>query len=145
MRRLASIGLSTSAIFLAVVAVMLNSPNLFYMGTALVCTVAACRLQAWLSVRGLRFERVAPDSVGVGELVTVEITVWSEHRIRRPLITIWDDLPPRLLHSDRCPSFPVAPAFDAGIQTHYSFRPLKRGKYRWSGLLAVGTDALGLV
>lgn len=145
MRRLASLGLSTSAVFLAVVAVMLNSPNLFYMGTALVCTIAACRLQAWLSVRGLRFERVAPESVSIGETVTVEITVWSEHRVRRPLITIWDNLPPRLLHSDRSPSFPVAPAFDVGIQTHYSFRPMRRGKFKWSGLQAVGTDALGLI
>lgn len=144
-RRLASIGVTTSAMFLAVVAVMLNSPNLFYMGTALICTIAACRLQAWLSVRGLRFERVAPESVSVGDVVTVEITVWSEHRVRRPLITIWDNLPPRLVHSDRSPSFPVAPAFDIGIQTQYSFRPLRRGKYRWSGLSAVGTDALGLV
>ncbi|HWA82139.1 MAG TPA: DUF58 domain-containing protein, partial [Fimbriimonadaceae bacterium] len=145
MRRLASLGLSTSAVFLAVVAVMLNSPNLFYMGTALVCTIAACRLQAWLSVRGLRFERVAPDSVSIGDLVTVEITVWSEHRIRRPLITVWDNLPPRLLYTDRSPSFPVAPAHDAGIRTHYSFRPMRRGKFRWSGLQAVGTDALGLI
>lgn len=144
-RRLASLGLTTSAIFLAVVAIMLNSPNLFYMGTALVCTILACRLQAWLSVRGLRFERVAPDSVVVGETVTVEITVWSELRVRRPLITIWDSLPPRLAHSARSPSLPVAPAFDVGISTRYSFRPLKRGVYRWSGLQAVGTDALGLV
>jgi uncharacterized protein (DUF58 family) len=131
--------------FLAVVAIMLNSPNLFYMGTALVCTIAACRLQAWLSVRGLRFERIAPESVSVGDVVNVEITVWSEHRVRRPLITIWDNLPPRLVHSDRSPSFPVAPAFDMGFKTHYSFRPLRRGKYRWGGLQAVGTDALGLV
>ncbi|MFI5387710.1 MAG: hypothetical protein ACHQ50_16505, partial [Fimbriimonadales bacterium] len=79
--------------------------------------IAACRLQAWLSVRGLRFERVAPESVSIGEFVTVEITVWSEHRIRRPLITIWDNLPPRLLHDDRSPSLPVAPAFDAGTKT----------------------------
>src|SRR5438552_18931332 len=102
MRRLASIGLSTSAIFLAVVAVMLNSPKLFYMGTALVCTVAACRLQAWLSVRGLRLERVAPDSVAAGELVTVAFTVWREPRIRRPLITIWENLPSRLRPAGRC-------------------------------------------
>src|ERR1051325_1126906 len=112
MRRLASLGLTTSAIFLAVVAVMLNSPNLFYMGTALLCTIAACRLQAWLSVRGLKFDRVAPESVAIGELVTVEITVQSEIKVKRPLITIWDNLPPRLMHTDRSPSLPVAPAFD---------------------------------
>jgi len=54
-------------------------------------------------------------------------------------------LPPRLVYSDRSPSLPVAPAYDVAIRTHYSFRPLRRGKFRWSGLLAVGTDALGLV
>ncbi len=145
MRRLAGIGLSTSAIFLAVVAVMLNSPSLFYMGTALVATIAACRLQAWLSVRGLKFERIAPGSVVAGEEVTVEITVWSDRRIRRPLISVWDMLPPRLVYQNRTPSLPIAPAYDMGIRTHYSFRPLKRGKYRWSGIRVIGTDALGLV
>ena len=96
--------------FLAVVAIMLNSPNLFYMGTALVCTIAACRLQAWLSVRGLRFERVAPESVSVGDLVNVEITVWSEHRVRRPLITVWDNLPPGVPVSVAVTFCPVIPS-----------------------------------
>jgi len=124
---------------------MLDSPALFYMGTALVATIAACRFQAWLSVKGLRFERVAPASVRVGDLVTVQITVWSDRKIRRPLIMIRDNRPGRLLLADLSDSLPIAAAYDIPIQTQYQFRPLKRGRYRWSGLTVEGTDALGLV
>lgn len=145
MRRLAGISLTTASLFLAVVAVTQNSPALFYMGTALIATILACRLQSWLSVRALRFERVAPESVRVGDLVTVEITVWSERKIRRPLVTIVDNLPAKLLLSKLSPSLPIAPAFDLPIRTQYQFRPLKRGRYRWAGLTVTGTDALGLI
>ena len=123
---------------------MLNSPALFYMGTALIATIGACRFQAWLSVKGLRFERIAPASARVGDLVTVQITVWSERRIRRPLIEVRDNRPARLILSDLTPSLPIAAAYDIPIQTQYQFRPLKRGRYRWSGLTVEGTDALGL-
>ena len=115
------------------------------MGTALIATIGACRLQAWLSVRGLRFERIAPESVRVGDLVTVEITVWSDHKIRRPLIEIVDAKPQRMIISSLSKSLPIAPAYDLPIQTQYQFRPLKRGRYKWSGLTVEGTDALGLV
>lgn len=124
---------------------MVNSPALFYMGTGLIATLGACRLQAWLACKALRFERVTPESVHVGELVTVEIQVWSERKIRRPLITIFDKLPSRLPVTGVTPSLPIAPAYDFPIRTLYQFRPGKSGKYRWTGLTVVGTDALGLV
>ena len=124
---------------------MLNSPALFYMVTALLATIGACRLQAWLSVKGLRFERIAPESVQVGDLVTVEITVWSDYKIRRPLIEIVDNRPKSMLSAGLTASLPIAAAYDLPIQTQYQFRPLKRGHYRWSGLTVEGTDALGLV
>ena len=145
MGRLAGIGLTTAAMFLVVVAVMLANPALFYMSTAMIATIGASRLQAWLSVRALRFERTAPETVRVGDLVTIEITVWSERRIRRPLVTVLDNLPSRLFVTDLSPSLPIAPAFDIPVRTQYRFRPMKRGVYRWSGLRASGTDALGLV
>jgi uncharacterized protein (DUF58 family) len=145
MRNIAGVALTTSAIFLAIVAVMLGSSALFYMSTAMIATIGACRLQAWLSVRGLRFEREAPDTVNVGDLVTIQISVWSDRRIRRPLVTIDDNLPPRLLTVGRSPSLPIAPAYDVPIRTQYQFRPSRRGIYRWSGLTVSGTDALGLV
>lgn len=144
-RRIAGIGLGTSATFLAVVAVMLNSPSLFYMGTALLAMIGASRLQAYLSVKSLRFERITPESVAVGDPVRVELSVWSLTKIRRPLLTIIDTLPPKLAYRDRTPSMPIAPSVDAPIVTHYSFVPLKRGKYKWGGIRVVGTDALGIV
>jgi uncharacterized protein (DUF58 family) len=145
MRNVAGLAITLSAAFMAVVAVMLDAPSMFYMGTALIATIGSCRLQSWLAVRGLRFERVAPESARVGDLVTVEITCWSERRIRRPLVSVYDKLPPRMLIGGRSPSLPIAPAYDLPVRTQYQFRPLKRGRYRWSGVIVEGTDALGLV
>ncbi len=115
------------------------------MATAVMVLLGACRLQARLAVRALRFDRVAPESVRVGDLVTVEIVVWSERQIKRPLVTIRDNFPSRMLMSYLSPSLPIAPAFDMPIRTQYQFRPLKRGRYRWTGLTVFGTDALGLI
>lgn len=145
MRNVARIVPSTAAMFLMVMAVLINSPALFYMATAMICTIGACRLQAWLSVRALRIERIAPPAVNVGELVTVSMIVWSEKRLKRPLVTVQDVLPERLVATARTPSLPVAPSFDQPIHTKYSFRPLRRGRYRWSVVNVIGTDALGLV
>jgi uncharacterized protein (DUF58 family) len=131
--------------FLVVVAIMLNSPALFYMSTAVIATIVACRFQAYLSVRGLHFDRQAPDNAKVGELVSVDVTVWSDRRIRRPLVSIQDELPPRMVYLDRTPSLPIAPAFDVPIKSQYCFRPLRRGLFKWSKLTVVGTDALGLI
>lgn len=143
--RYAGITLTWSALFLLVMAVLVYSPMLFYMATAIIVTIGAARLQAWLSVRYLRFERYAPPAVKVGEPVMVEIVVWSERELKRPLITIRDQIPSRLIVRDRTHSLPVAPSFDQPIRTRYSFVPTRRGRYQWERLTAIGTDALGLV
>lgn len=143
--RIASLALTTAFLFLIVVAVMLNSGTLFYMGTALVATIGAARLQAWMSVRGLTIERIVPDSASLGEEVKVELTIRSERKIRRPLITIVDHLPARVAAVDVTPSLPIAPAYGVPIRTHYKFRPTRRGKFKWNSLTVNGTDALGLV
>lgn len=134
-----------ASLFLAVVAVLIQAPSLFYMGTALFALIGGSNLQAWLAVRGLRFDRLPVGSARVGDLVTVEVQVWSDYRIRRPLITIRDVLPDKLLYRDLTPSLPIAPAYDLPIETQYQFRPLRRGKYRWSKLIVTGSDSLGLV
>lgn len=137
--------MSWAAVFLLVMAILVYSPMLFYMATAMIVTISAARLQAWLAVRYLRFERYAPPAVKVGEQVTVEIVVWSERELKRPLITIRDHLPSRLIVKNRTHSLPVAPSYDQPIRTKYSFIPTRRGRYTWERLTAIGTDALGLV
>lgn len=144
-RHTAGWAIGSAALFLLLVAILIGSGALFYMSTAMIATIGASRFQAWLSVRGLRFDRIAPESVTAGDLVTVEIVVWSEKRIRRPLVTVIDNLPSNLHPRDYSPSLPIAPAFDQPIRTQYRFRPMRRGKYSWTGLTAYGTDALGLV
>lgn len=144
MNKLAAVALTVASMFLIVMAVLVNSSPLFYMTVAVVATLGAARLQAWMSVRALRFERSFPPSVSIGEPVTIETIVWSEKRLKRPLVFIDDVLPQALLFKDRTPSLPVAPSFDQPIKTRFTFRPLRRGRFRWHNLLVVGTDALGL-
>lgn len=145
MRSIAGLALTTAALFLVLVAVLLNSGTLFYMSTAIIATIAASRLQAWLSVKALKFERHVPERAYVGETVTVDISVWSDRRIKRPLILISDNIPTRMALQGRTPSLPVAPAFDIPVSTQYQFKPMRRGRFRWSLLTVMGTDALGLV
>jgi uncharacterized protein (DUF58 family) len=130
---------------LAIVAILIGSPALFYITTALIATILACHLQAYLSIRALRIERIAPDSVRVGDLVTIQLNLWSLRKIRRTLITVWDNLPTNLAIHSRTPSLPVAPSYMAPVRTQYQFRALKRGIFRWSGIYVTGTDALGLI
>ncbi len=125
-------------------AIAVNSPPLFYMATAVIATYGASRLQAWLAVRGLRFERYVPPAVRVGEKVAVQVTVWSERRLKRPLVAIEDALPQSMRPVDWELSLPVAPSYDQPIQTRYHFKPMRRGRYTWARLTVVGTDALGL-
>jgi len=145
MRRVGGCGLTASAIALSLVALLVGSPGLFYMSTAIIVTILVGRLQAWLAVTSLRFERIAPSVAHVGELITVETIVWSLQRIRRPLISVNDDLPPGMVLAERSPSLPIAPAFDHPVRSQYRFRPLRRGRYEWSGVTVVGVDGLGIV
>ena len=145
MNRYASFALSIASMFFLVMAILVNSEPLFYMVTVVLTMLAASSLQAFRAVRFLRFERFAPPAAQVGEPVTVEITVWSERRIRRPLVMIIDSLPKRLVSKGVRPSLPVAPSFDQPIQTRYTFRPMRRGRYSWSSLRIQSSDALGLV
>ncbi|RIJ99998.1 MAG: hypothetical protein DCC46_06735 [Armatimonadetes bacterium] len=142
---IAAVALTTASAFLLLVAVALNSPALFYMSTAMIATIGASRLQAWLSVRGLRFERTVPPVVRARDLVTIELTAWSLRKIRRPLIMVSDFLPERMVWQDLSPSLPIAPAFGQAISTQYQFKPVRRGRYVWSRLAVFGSDALGLV
>lgn len=145
MNRLATIALSIAGMFLTLMAILVNSPPLFYMTVAVLATLGASRLQAYLAVRGLRFERTSPPSVGIGETVSIETVVWSEMKLRRPLVTVEDILPGTMVVVDRTAALPVAPAFDQPIKTRFTFRPLRRGRFRWRNVLVKGTDALGLV
>ncbi len=145
LNRYAGTALTWAAVFLLVMAVLVFSPMLFYMATAVIITILAARLQAWLAVRYLRFERFTSPAVRVGEPVTVEIVVWSERQLKRPLVTVEDHLPGRLVTKGLTHSLAVAPSFDQPIRTRYTFTPMRRGRYKWERLTVHGTDALGLV
>lgn len=142
---IAGVALTTSSIFLLVVAVTLNSPHLFYMSTALIVTIAAARMQAFLAVRRLSISRIVPPQVQVGQWAQVDFAVATDRSSRRPLISIWDQLPLRLANETLTPSTPVAPAIGQTVYSTYRFQPKKRGRFRWSKVSVVGTDALGLI
>ena len=145
MRRVAGSALTVAAAFLSLMAILIDAPALFYMSFALIATLAAANFQARLATRALRIDRLVPATVEVGERATVEMVVWSERRIKRPLITVVDELPARMRPTDLTPSLPIAPSHDGPIRTQYRFRPAKRGHFRLSRVAVTGTDALGLV
>ena len=82
------------------------------MSTVMLVTLLLLKLQAWLAVRGLKFERIAPQLVVAGERVGMRIKVWSTIDIKRPLLLIVDDLPEGLDHDQDLKPLPIAPSFD---------------------------------
>ena len=46
MRRVAGTALSVASLFLGMVAILINSPALFYMSFALISTIVACNIQS---------------------------------------------------------------------------------------------------
>lgn len=145
MRRYAVLVLSVTAIFLLVVGVFLRTPSLFFMSTTMIMTLIALRVQAHVATLGLRFERIAPRTMVAGELVAMRIRVWSTLRIRRPLLTIVDEIPARLAADLDMRPLPIAPDAEAPIETRYELRPARRGIYRWSAIRVSSFDSLGLV
>lgn len=144
-RRYALLTLTVSAIFLMVVGVLTRGEQLFFMSTVMIVTLVMMRVQAELAVRGLRFERVAPQVIVAGELITMRIRVWSLTRIRRPLLLITDVLPPKLATDIDLRPLPVAPSFDEAVETRYEFRAARRGVFRWSKVRVRSTDSMGIV
>jgi uncharacterized protein (DUF58 family) len=144
-RRYAVLTISVSAIFLLIVGAFLNTWPLFYMSTVMLVTLCLLKLQAWLAVRGLKFERIAPQLVVAGERVPMRIRVWSTIDIKRPLLLIVDDLPGGLDHDEDLKPLPIAPSFRTAVETRYELMPMKRGVYRWSKILVTSYDSLGLL
>jgi uncharacterized protein (DUF58 family) len=144
LRNVSNIALTTSALFLVVVAVALNSPVLFSMSTAMLAVLGVCRFQAWMAVRGLRFRRRPLPTVRVGETVIVEIEATSTTRYNRPLVMVRDRIPDSLPAAEVSPSLPIAPAPGETAVTQYRLTPLRRGVFRWSVIEVTGSDPLGL-
>ena len=38
------------------------------------------------------------------------------------------------------PAWPIAPSYEQPIRTRYSFRPLRRGRYRWNRVNLIAAD-----
>lgn len=144
LRRAASVTLGWASAFLAIIAMLLNSPALFFMTTALIITLIAARAQAFLAVRGLQIQRWAPPTAMVGESVVVEVAIASVTKIQRPLVRVVDGLPLRFKKNLDRPAVPVAPLFGKPVITKYTFRPHRRGVYKWSDIEVISSDALGL-
>jgi uncharacterized protein (DUF58 family) len=145
LRRYAVLTISVSAIFLLIVGAFLNTWPLFYMSTVMLVTLVLLKLQAWLAVRGLKFERIAPQLIVAGERVPMRIRVWSTIDIRRPLLLIVDDLPDGLDHGVDLNPLPVAQSYNTAVETRYELLPMKRGVYKWSKILVTSYDSLGLI
>lgn len=144
MGNIAAVAITTASLFLMVVGVMLNSAALFYMSMALVGAIISTRFQAIMASKFLRFERRAPQIVRVGDTVTIELLSMSERQMQRPLVMLVDHLPKRMRMSDLTNAVPIAPAFGEPVVSKYTFKILRRGRYKWNSLTAIGIDAFGI-
>lgn len=144
MRRIAYTALATAALFLSLMAILIDAPALFFMSFALVALLIACNVQSYLSARALKIDRIVPKSVRVNELVTIELVIWSLRKLKRPLVTVQDNVPQRLTRGGVGLSLPIAPAYDLPVRTMYKFQPRKRGRFSWKNITVTATDALGL-
>lgn len=136
--------LSTSALFLALMAILIDSPGLFYMCTAMLVTLALCRLQAASSLDGVSVRRTVPARLAAGDAAKVTLDVLGKGSRRRPWMYVVDALPRFLGVDANEAALPIAPAGDAPIRTHYTMTAQRRGRYEWSTARAIGQDPLGL-
>jgi uncharacterized protein (DUF58 family) len=127
MRRIAYTALATAALFLSLMAILIDAPALFFMSFALVALLVACNVQSYLSARSLKIDRIVPKSVRVNEVVTIELVIWSLRKLKRPLVTVQDNVPQRLSRGGVGPSLPIAPAYDLQYGRCTSFNLASEG------------------
>lgn len=144
MKNAATLTLTVASAFLAVVALMVNSPALFYMGLALIVTILAAKFQARYAVRDLQISRMAPSTAQIGEPVTVMLGIRSLRKLTRPLLLVQDQVPKRLKRDWLFHPIPVAPSYQQEVVVKYQFVPKRRGQFAWDEVTIVGSDALGL-
>jgi uncharacterized protein (DUF58 family) len=134
----------SAAIFLLMVAAVVQATPLFVMAGSLILILIVGRVQAELALRWVKLKRIAPAAVGVGEHVAIRYRVTSEGRARTPLMTVdeaYDD-DSWMKNVTLAPPFSPPPAGSMDVEG--GFTPTRRGCYVPSRVTLQAGDTLGV-
>lgn len=130
-----------SSLFLLLVAVRLNVPQMYLMGAVLLALPAASWLVGWLSARGLSVTRTVPAAVSEGDEAVFSADVRSRYPLFSGLVRVGRHLPRYLQMvpgSER-----VEPTMH-GIRQEYRVVALRRGVYTLGAQRVSVMDPLGV-
>lgn len=133
----------TAALFMIVAGAMTNGQQMYYMAAVLITLPIVAYVLGQLSLRGLEFERKAPDVAWEGETTTFEIAVTSRSRLPRIAVRVVDDLP-KFITRQGGPDITFNLPALSEERVPYQVRLEKRGVYHLRGIRVIASDPLGL-
>lgn len=134
-----------SALFLLIVAILLDLQYLYLMAAALAVLPLASYLLAYVLSARFSAEREHPATAQEGRILPVTLTVTAEGGLPQASLRIADTLPPELSPVDIEANAVTLDMWDGKTGTRsYKLEPTKRGVYRIGPVRIVTTDPLGL-
>lgn len=130
-----------SSIFLLLVAMRLNVPYMYLMGTVLLSLPFASYAVGWLGARKLDVTRSLSESAFEGETVSVRVDVYSPLALFSSFVRVNRHTPRHIRYvagSERTTPIP------GGTRHEYDVRPDRRGLYRLAGCNISVHDPLGI-
>jgi uncharacterized protein (DUF58 family) len=130
-----------SSLFLLLVAVRLNVPQMYLMGAVLLALPAASWLVGWLSVRGLSVTRTVPAAVSEGDEAVFSADVHSRYPLFSGLARVGRHLP---RHLRLVPGSERIEPTVHGIRQEYRVVAMRRGVYSLGAPRVSVMDPLGV-
>lgn len=137
----------TAAIFLLIVASLLNVDNMYLMAAVMALIPATSWVVGIVMMRGVRVTRRAQDYGTVGETSSVQLTVTNCSRFPKYLLRVTDYLPKYLRYagtSDRDGGMLLWMTPGETAEVKYLLEPRLRGLYNIGPVKLYGSDPLGL-
>lgn len=130
-----------SSLFLLMVAVRLNVPYMYLMGTVLLALPLTSYLAGWFGARKLEVTRAMPPTAFEGETATVRVDITSPLGLFSGFARVSRRLPRYIRHvADTEQIFPI----EGGLRHEFGIRPERRGVYGMKGCTVLVNDPLGI-
>jgi uncharacterized protein (DUF58 family) len=130
-----------SSLFLLLVAMRLNVPYMYLMGTVLLALPLTSYLVGWAGGKNLTVQRQMPEAVFEGETALVRVDIHSVLGLFSGFARVSRRLPRYLRHvPDTEQIFPI----EGGLRHEFLVRPERRGVYGVKGCTLLLNDPLGI-
>jgi len=130
-----------SSVFLLLVAMRLNIPYMYLMGTVLLALPLASYAIGWFGARSLDVTRTISETSYEGQSVPVSVDVYSPFALFSGFVRLNRHTPRHIRYvsgSERSTPIP------GGMRYEYTVRPDRRGVYKLSGCTLTLHDPLGI-